>query len=286
MVEHGGMGGGGFMTDSPSLSQSKRSGSERVQNIVPVALSLVAGASPEEPLRVAGSEVNLAVIVGRLESVERSPVKIAYTLVPADSSSYGGSEEGVSVLALRWLDAETDSHDADNAVCSLAEGMLCRAVVSVRPARNPSAPGSAGTQAAAVRCFDIRAVSAEEACLHVLEVQHAQLKIRQHEMMASGGGSAAMGGGGGLANSLTSADTAAGQGVMGGGMGGLSAAQQLVYSVIQAARSDDGASRETIVAGVRGRVPRNEVEQVLEFLSNEGHVYNTTDDDHFKATDC
>ena len=32
-------------------------------------------------------------------------------------------------------------------------------------------------------------------------------------------------------------------------------------------------------------MPQGEVDNALEWLSNEGHVYSTMDEDHFKTTD-
>ena len=34
-----------------------------------------------------------------------------------------------------------------------------------------------------------------------------------------------------------------------------------------------------------GKMSKKDVDEGLEFLSNEGHIYSTTDEDHFKTTD-
>jgi hypothetical protein len=31
---------------------------------------------------------------------------------------------------------------------------------------------------------------------------------------------------------------------------------------------------------------RTDMENAIEHMSNEGHIYSTTDDNHFKSTDC
>ncbi|XP_037075382.1 replication protein A 32 kDa subunit-A-like [Pollicipes pollicipes] len=261
-----GGGGGGFLSPSagqfgsPSAGASAEKRPDRIQSVVPVDVSTVLATPPDQPLRVGGEEVHMAVLAGRLEMIDRAATKVGYTL----------TDDTGSVSAVRWLDPEAGAEpDGD-----LAEGMLCRMVARVRPSKGGGPPS--------VMCFNLEAITPEEQLIHRLEVQHALLKIQQVAALAAGGGAA---GAGGLPNS-----TVGGGGevpmVMGGGIVGLTPQQQMVYSAIHACDSDQGVHRDQVYASVAGKLPRPEVDRIVEFLSNEGHVYNTTDDDHYKATDC
>ena len=44
-------------------------------------------------------------------------------------------------------------------------------------------------------------------------------------------------------------------------------------------------SNSLIVPLFLGKMSKKDVDDGLEFLSNEGHIYSTTDEDHFKTTD-
>ena len=48
---------------------------------------------------------------------------------------------------------------------------------------------------------------------------------------------------------------------------------------------DEGMGREELVKILDGKVGKAEVDSALDFLSSEGHIYSTIDDDHFKAID-
>ncbi len=36
---------------------------------------------------------------------------------------------------------------------------------------------------------------------------------------------------------------------------------------------------------LKGRITKTEMDQSIDFLSNEGHIYSTVDEDHFKSTE-
>merc|ERR1719369_2365863 len=98
-------------------------------------------------------------------------------------------------------------------------------------------------------------------------------------------------GGGGMSHSLVGAgnfDGNAGGGGGGGsfsGMSGLTGQQNMVYQVINQFKDEQGVSRDQIYGSLMGKVNRGQVDEQLEFLSSEGHIYSTIDDDHFRTTD-
>lgn len=68
------------------------------------------------------------------------------------------------------------------------------------------------------------------------------------------------------------------------GVNGMTKEQSIVFSIIQSENdSDCGIDRATI----KKRAPPNitsKIDDILNFLSNEGHIYTTNTDDHFKTT--
>ena len=58
-----------------------------------------------------------------------------------------------------------------------------------------------------------------------------------------------------------------------------------LYKMVSACEREEGMSRDELGQQLSGKMSRKEVDDALEFLSNEGHIYSTTDEDHFKTTD-
>ena len=48
---------------------------------------------------------------------------------------------------------------------------------------------------------------------------------------------------------------------------------------------DDGISLDFIAQQLNGALSPAEVRKQVDFLSSEGHLYSTTDDDHYKSTE-
>jgi len=69
-----------------------------------------------------------------------------------------------------------------------------------------------------------------------------------------------------------------------GGVSGMSPSHQLVLKAIQGCHSNYGIAFDDLCKAI-GSVPPNAIRKAVEFLSQEGHIYTTMDDDHFKATD-
>nr|CDS18283.1 replication protein A 32 kDa subunit [Echinococcus granulosus] len=65
---------------------------------------------------------------------------------------------------------------------------------------------------------------------------------------------------------------------------GLTALQSQVLSCVRAALDDNGVTVSQICEKLRG-VPEKQIRDDLDFLSAEGHVYSTVDDNHFRVTE-
>lgn len=65
---------------------------------------------------------------------------------------------------------------------------------------------------------------------------------------------------------------------------GMTTEQAIVFKIIQAENETEcGIERNDIKARVPERILL-EVDQIIHFLTSEGHIYTTRTDDHFKAT--
>jgi len=67
--------------------------------------------------------------------------------------------------------------------------------------------------------------------------------------------------------------------------GGLSGIYNQISSVIKQSKSNEGIHIGDICAYFKN-IPQNKIREALDFLSTEGHIYSTIDDEHFKSTDA
>ena len=64
---------------------------------------------------------------------------------------------------------------------------------------------------------------------------------------------------------------------------GMDKDQAIVFKIITGDDSESGIEREQIKANVPPSLV-SKVDEILEFLAGEGHIYTTRTDNHFKAT--
>jgi len=263
-------GGGGFMDTSaqfgtPGQGEKK---ARRSQNLVPITIKQIQQ-SAEDTITVADMEVHMVQIVGIIKSVDVTSTKITYTIT--DSTG--------TIDTVQWL--ESDNEDDDGSRAALMENTYCRLAGSVR-----SHQGKRNLMIFKIAPItDLNLITT-----HILQVMHSQLKLENISKMQSDGG---MGGGqmstggSGLSHSLAGTgnfDGGAGGGSF-SGMSGLNGQQNMVYQVINQVKDEQGVSRDSIYGALMGKVNRGQVDEQLEFLSSEGHIYSTVDDDHFRTTD-
>jgi len=245
--------GGGAAT--PGGGEKKK---QRANNIVATYIKTVLDCG-DEGLKVEGLEVGMVSIVGKILSVENGETKS--TIVIEDHTG--------SIEAVQWHDENSESVQ-DQQENGVVEGAHVRMLGSVRTQQDKRY----------LMIFRVSAVqSDEEQDSHKLEVEHCKLLIRKmndKENAAIGANNY------GLSNSMMASGAPSG--------GGASASfgnakYDALYKMVSGCDREEGMSRDELAGQLGGKMSKKEVDDGLEFLSNEGHIYSTTDEDHFKTTD-
>ena len=135
-----------------------------------------------------------------------------------------------------------------------------------------------------VMAFKINNVSSQaEYDAHKLEVVYSHLKLKQMSQRANG--------------EIGMTDMS--QSMLGGGLGVQSAGYvssssnqsfgnkmyDMVYALIRQSTDEAGIDRDSIFNQAKKNMSKTEMDNALDFLSSEGHIYSTIDEDHFKTTD-
>jgi len=242
---------------SPSASGGTGdSKGKRKQNVVPVQISEVISA-PEEGFMVEGAEVGMVVVVGRVVTMEKAATKSTYQIQ---------DDSGV-LEVIQWLEEGTNQPE-------FSEGSPVKVIGSIRTQGEKKH----------IMAFKISPVpTQEEYDAHMLEIVYSHLKLRQLQQKINGQIGASDGS---LSNSM-----------MGGGLGvqgvAVSSSAQsfgnknydLVYGMIKQSMDESGLDRDSIFNQLRMKMSKVEMDNSLDFLSSEGHIYSTIDEDHFKTTD-
>ncbi|XP_023702167.1 replication protein A 32 kDa subunit isoform X3 [Cryptotermes secundus] len=151
---------------------------------------------------------------------------------------------------------------------SVVENMYCRVYASLRTSQGKK------------HIFVFRIMNLDnlnDLTRHILEVMYSSLKIQKiktSEITMNSHANSNIS----LASSFM-ATSASNQ------PSGFSPQQNLVYSTISKCGRDIGAHRDEVIKALEGKMSAREVMNVVDFLSNEGHIYTTIDDDHFRCTD-
>lgn len=234
---------------TPSGGEKKR---QRAQNLVPVSVRTILDCG-EDSLKVEGQEVGMVTVVGKVLSVEHAETKSTYVL----------EDDSGSVEAVHWVE-ETSAAKNDG----VSEGTHARIVGSVRSQSDKKY----------VMIFRISPVECpEEVDAHKLEILHAKLKIKQ---LAEKENAAIGANAGGLSNSMMTSSSSSGVSNSFG-----NAKHDAVYKMVAGCDRDEGIGRDELFQQLASRMSKNDVNASLTFLSEDGHIYSTTDDDHFKTTD-
>ncbi|XP_042345990.1 replication protein A 32 kDa subunit [Plectropomus leopardus] len=252
---------GGFA--SPALSQGgEKKGRARANQIIPCTVSqLMSASQADEAFKVGEVEVAQVTIVGIIRSTDKSMTNIQYKV---------DDMTGAPMDVKQWVDTEDPSVDST----VLPPGTYVKVSGNLRSFQNHRS----------VVAFSVRSLEdMNEITSHMLEVVQAHMMLSKSQTMS--------GVGVGMSSNVKPM-TRPGMESMGGSYGGasdmanngLSANQNQVLSLIRGCPDAQGISIQDLKQRL-GTMSLAVIKQAVEFLSNEGHIFSTIDEDHFKSTD-
>ncbi|KAM7383171.1 hypothetical protein PAMP_002844 [Pampus punctatissimus] len=218
----------------------------------------------DEAFKVGDVEVSQVTIVGVIRSTDKSMTNIQYKV---------DDMTGAPMDVKQWVDTEDPS--VDSAV--LPPGTYVKVSGNLRSFQNHRS----------VVAFSVRTLEdMNEITSHMLEVVQAHMALgKPHAMLGTGGGISS-------SDKPMSRPGMESRGGMGGGYAGandmanngLSAHQNQVLSLIRGCPDQQGISIQDLKQRLSG-MSLAVIKQAVEFLSNEGHIFSTIDEDHYKSTD-
>lgn len=241
-------GGGGFST--PQGEEKKQKSTKRSNAIVPVTIAQILTAKHDDDAFVSGNlDLGQVTFVGLIKSVNESATRIDYEITDMTGPP----------IEVRHFN-ETDEESGDVSTNIFQANTYVRVNGLIR------AFGGKRT----VNCHKMMKVEdANEITCHMLEVIYASASSQQTGSDGGFGGSSS------------------GFGVGGGDDGqipGLTAIQSQVQNIIKREKSEKGCNVDTICRALSSVAPKA-VREAIDFLSTEGLIYSTIDDEHYQATD-
>ncbi|KAI1894890.1 hypothetical protein AGOR_G00120420 [Albula goreensis] len=261
-----GMGGGytqspgGFA--SPAASQGgEKKGRTRAQQIVPCTVSQVLSATQAEDMfKVGDVEIAQITLLGIVRNTEKSVTNIQYKV---------DDMTGPPMSVKQWVDVEDPSVEST----VIPPGTYVKISGNVRSFQNHKS----------VVAFSVKPVEdMNEITSHMLEVVHAHMLLGKPQTMVTGGG---------MGTAMTPMSRPGMGGMAGGYSGandmsanGLSPSQNQVLNLIRSCPDAQGISIQDLKQRLSG-MSFTIIKQAVEFLSNEGHIFSTIDEDHYRSTD-
>ncbi|XP_054424691.1 replication protein A 32 kDa subunit-like [Pteronotus mesoamericanus] len=255
-------GGAGSYTQSPggfgslTPSQAEKKSRARAQHVVPCTISqLLSATMIDEVFRIGNVEISQVITVGIIRHAEKAPTNIVYkiddmTAAPMD--------------VRQWVD--TDDASGENTV--VPPETYVKVAGHLRSFQNKKS----------LVAFKIMPLDdMNEFTAHILEVGNAHLMLTRTNSQPSAGRAPTSNPGVGEAgnfggNSFIPAN-------------GLTVAQNQVLNLIKACPRPQGFNFHELKNQLQHMTVAS-IKQAVDFLSNEGHIYSTVDDDHFKSTDA
>ncbi|EDW77878.1 uncharacterized protein Dwil_GK24313 [Drosophila willistoni] len=202
---------------------------------------------PEGNIELFGMHYAMTTVVAIVRNIETSSTKITYTL-----------EDHTGRLdAHYWLE-EGDAHKAPDVMLN----NYVRVYGTTR---------SQGGQKTLMVFKALPVLDPNEVTTHLLEVLNARYKAEAYQEK---------GGSSGHQNSTMPDFSASQSNAL---VNGLDAKQQAVFQAIKSNVSEEGIGRKEL-KGKFSHISDSELNNILEFMISEGHIYSSIDADHFICT--
>ncbi|XP_059146897.1 replication protein A 32 kDa subunit-like [Physella acuta] len=244
---------GGFSTPQ---AEDKKKGSKRSSSIVPVTVAQILTAKHEDDVFVSGNlELSMITLVGLITSVNESPTRIDYMIDDMTGPP----------IEVRFFNTADDNENPDS-----KESTTHPTNIYVRISGNLRAFGGKRT----VNAIKITPLTdMNELTYHILDVIHANGSSEQ----ISGSSQA-----GNKQPTMGKMDT--GRETQIPGLTTIQAQIQMIIKNKTLENGDNGCSIDEICQQLKSVAPKA-IRDAIEFLSGEGHIYSTIDDEHFSSTD-
>ncbi|XP_076661681.1 replication protein A 32 kDa subunit-like isoform X2 [Halictus rubicundus] len=196
-------------------------------------------------LKIWGSSVNIITFIGILRHIEEGTTKETYEI----------EDETSSITAFRWLESEKTT-----VAPTLKVNTYVRVYGHLREQNNKK-------HVLILKMWPLADLN--ELTNHLLEVTYAMLKSEKLSNTNHD-----------TSNAMQTDDVMTTDNLI----SGLTKEQTLVFKIIQAENgSENGIERHIL----KSRVSKNmlsTIDDIIDFLTSEGHIYTTLTDDHFKTT--
>ncbi|XP_067144058.1 replication protein A 32 kDa subunit-like isoform X2 [Centruroides vittatus] len=235
-------------------SPAKHGKQEFLQNIVPCTVAqLLKVTEEEESVKIGSIVANIITVVGKVHFVQKSTTQISFKL---DDMS------GPPINVKLWLNFNEDIPDILRLSSSFSYSRVIGKLRFIQGERFIHA----------LKLLPIK--DANEISMHLLEVIHVTMNQRVKESLSIDETNLME-----VSSSKNTQNTSIKENVL-----GLSKPQLKVLQCICSNKTPTGASYDYLFSQLN-TMNKHIIIETVEFLCNEGHVYNTIDDDHFKVTD-
>lgn len=251
----GGFTGGGFT--SPGGDGDKTKKFSRSQNLVPLTTAHIRALTNDgNSFHLGETEIGQVTLVGIVTHVEKSTTSVTYNI--DDTTS-----EPIALKHWYLMETGEDGEGGGEEETIYNEGTYIRVYAHIRSFQNKISLSSLKIQPVE---------DMNELSVHILECLKFQMSINRKgkmEKMESSSGGGFSSNQPGMSSNVTNM--------------GIDKIQSQVFELIKGCDEEEGLSFNDIKSNLRG-LNTNQIKNSLEFLSNEGHIYTTIDDDHFKIT--